>query len=508
MSTDAATAAATAAPGAEIVRMEGITKTFPGVLALDNAQFSLLPGEVHALVGENGAGKSTLIKILTGVYAKDSGRVAFDGREIDISTPLEAKALGINAVYQDINMAQHLSVAENFFLGRPLRTAFGTVDWRRMREVADRVLAEYDIHIDSRALVKDLTVAQQEMVTIAKTVHEQAKAIIFDEPTALLANEECDELFAMIRKLKAQGIGIIYISHRLEEIFEICDRVTVMKDGRWMRTMPTAETNQDEIISLMVGRAVEDMYDRKFFPPGEVVLEVGNITTRGKFTDVSFDLRRGEVLGFFGLVGSGRTEVMRAVFGAEPPDSGEIFAYGEKVDLRSPKDAIRKRIGLLPEDRKRQGLNLQLSLVLNTNLVAYDKVSAAGVINLRKERAVAEEFREKVGTRTPSVDQLVRNLSGGNQQKAVVSKWLAAESDIFIFDEPTVGVDVGAKQEIYKILEALLREGHAIVLISSYLPEVMGLSDRLLTMRNGRISGQFARGAYDEEEILRAAAIE
>ncbi|MDR0362112.1 MAG: sugar ABC transporter ATP-binding protein [Planctomycetota bacterium] len=498
----------TAAPGAEIVRMEGITKTFPGVLALDDARFSLNAGEAHALVGENGAGKSTLIKILTGVYGKDSGRVFIEGREGSASTPLEAKALGINAVYQDINMAQHLSVAENFFLGNPPRTPFRTVDWKRMREVADRVLGEYDIHVDSRALVKDLTVAQQEMVTIAKTVHEKAKVIIFDEPTALLANEECAELFAMIRKLKARGIGIIYISHRLEEVFEICDRVTVMKDGRWMKTMPTAGTNEDELISLMVGRTVEDMYDREFFAPGEAVLEVRGISAKGKFSDVSFDLRRGEILGFFGLVGSGRTEVMRAVFGAEPPDSGEILAYGEKVDLRSPSDAIKKRIGLLPEDRKRQGLNLQLSLVLNTNLAAYDKVSDAGVINLGKEVAVAEEYRGKVGTRTPSVRQLVKNLSGGNQQKVVVSKWLAGGSDIFIFDEPTVGVDVGAKQEIYKLLETLLSEGHAIILISSYLPEVMGLSDRLLTMRNGRISGAFARGAYDEEEILRAAAIE
>ncbi len=492
-----------------LLELQGICKSFPGVLALDDAQFSLYPGEVHAIVGENGAGKSTLIKILTGVHARDRGSIAFEGRPCEIRSPMEAKRLGIGAVYQDINMALHLSVAENFFLGNPPRGAMGTVNWRRMREEAQATLDRYDIHVDARAIVKDLTVAQQEMVTIAKTVYQKAKVIIFDEPTALLANDETEELFAIIRKLKEDGVGIIYISHRLEEIFAICDRVTVMKDGKWMKTMPTADTNEDELISLMVGRSVVDMYKRKHFPPGETVLEARGLTAKGKFTDISFALHRGEVLGFFGLVGSGRTEVMRAVFGAEPPDSGEVFVHGEKTRLAAPRDAIRRGIGFLPEDRKTQGLSLGLSIVLNTNLVAYHRVSRCGVINLHKETGVAENYREKIGIKTPTVRQLVRNLSGGNQQKVVVSKWLAEGSDIFIFDEPTVGVDVGAKQEIYRLFEGLLAEGHAIIVISSYLPEAMGLSDRLLIMRNGRLSGEFAAGeGYNDETILRAATIE
>lgn len=494
--------------GAEIINMQGITKAFPGVLALDDVRFTLHEGEIHALVGENGAGKSTLIKILTGVYPKDAGKVAFMGKEIDIASPIEAKQLGINAVYQDINMALHLSVAENFFLGNRPRTAWKTVDWRKMHQTAEAVLQEYGIMVDPRALVKDLTVAQQEMVTIAKTVHENAKVVVFDEPTALLANDECEELFRIMAKLKKNNVGIIYISHRMEEIFQVCDTVTVMKDGKWMKTMPTIETNEDELISLMVGRTVEDMYEITHFEPGEKVLEVANLTAKGKFTDISFTAKRKEIVGFFGLVGSGRTEVMRAIFGAEPADSGTIAVYDKKVDIRSPREAIKHRIGFLPEDRKHQGLSLSLSVKLNTNLVSYDKVSTCGIINLRKERAVAEEYRSKVRTKTPSIEQRVKNLSGGNQQKVVISKWLAEGSDIFIFDEPTVGVDVGAKAEIYRLFEELLSAGHAIIVISSYLPEVMGLSDRLYTMRKGRISGEFARGGYEEERILRAATIE
>jgi ribose transport system ATP-binding protein len=499
--------------GREIIRMENIHKSFPGVKALKGVNLIVKAGEVHALVGENGAGKSTLIKILMGVYQKDEGEIYIEGEKVQLKNPIQAKAYGLGAVYQDITLAPHLSVGENFFLGKVPLTKSKLVDWKKINKVTKEILEELDINIDPRTLVKDLTVAQQEMVTIAKTVHEEAKLIVFDEPTALLANEETEELFKLISKLKASGVGIIYISHRMEEIFKICDTVTVLKDGAWVNTLLISETDEDSLIAMMVGRSVEDMYSINHPVIGENVLEVKNLTKKGRFKNISLELHKGEILGLFGLVGSGRTDIVRCIFGAEPFDSGEIIINGEKANIKSPADGIKYGIGLLPEDRKTQGLGLSLSVEVNTNLASYEDISSLGVIDLKKESERAEKYKEDLRIKTPSIKQKVRNLSGGNQQKVVISKWLCKNSSIFIFDEPTVGVDVGAKVEIYKLFEQLLANGNSIILISSYLPEVMGLADRVMVISEGKHTGTLTREEFmgvankiDEEKVLKLAS--
>ncbi len=490
----------------ELVRMESISKAFPGVQALKNIHVTIHAGEVHALVGENGAGKSTLIKILMGVCPKDQGDIFIEGKSVEIHSPMQAKAHGLGAVYQDINIARHLSVGENFFLGNlPVKTT-GLIDWKQVYDVTSQTLQNLDIFIDPRTLVKQLSPAKQEMVTIAKAVHQNSKLLVFDEPTALLATEEVDELFALIRKLQANQVGIIYISHRLEEIFTICDTVTVLKDGEWVDTLPVASTNEDELIRKMVGRTIEEMYAIQHPDRGKKVLEIRGLSKDGKFEDVSFDLHAGEVVGLFGLVGSGRTDIVRAIFGADAFDAGEVLVHGDPVEIHSPVDGIAHHIGLLPEDRKQQGLALSLSVGMNVNLSSYDTISRWGVINLQQERQRAEQYIRDLRIVTPSLRQKVENLSGGNQQKVVIGKWLCRDSDIFIFDEPTVGVDVGAKVEIYKLIENLLAQGHAIIFISSYLPEIMGLADRIIVIHEGRISGALRAGEYDEEAILRLAS--
>jgi ribose transport system ATP-binding protein len=490
--------------GPEIVRMVDISKSFPGVKALDGVHLSVHAGEVHALVGENGAGKSTLIKILMGAYTPDAGEIYIDGNLVDIKSPQHAKQLGLGAVYQDVTLARHLSVGENFFLGKLPRKA-GLVDWNSVHAQTQRICEGLGIRVNPRMLIKDLTVAQQEMITIAKVVHGNARVIVFDEPTALLANEETQELFDLIARLKAAGVGIIYISHRLEEIFQICDTVTVLKDGKFVKSMPVAESNQNELITLMVGRKMEDMYDISRVEPGETVLSVRGLTRQGVFADINFDLRRGEILGFFGLVGSGRTEVMRCLFGADKYDSGEITLNNSHFTPRSPATAIKHGIGLLPEDRKQQGLALQLSVASNINMGGYAPISSAGFIRLGQERAVADQFVGKLTIRTPSIAQKVGNLSGGNQQKVVVGRWLNRGSKVFIFDEPTVGVDVGAKAEIYRLLEELIKQGDSIIIVSSYLPEVMGLSDRIVVLREGRQMGTVERKDFNDELLLQYA---
>jgi len=493
--------------GKELISMKNIHKSFPGVKALKGVSFTLKEGEVHALIGENGAGKSTLIKIMTGAYQKDEGEIFINGNQVEIKNPIQAKELGIGAVYQDITLAPHLSVGENFFLGKLPRSRNKVVDWNRIYTTTRETLKELDIDIDPRMLVKNLTVAQQEMVMIAKTVHENARIVIFDEPTALLAKEEADELFRLIRRLKSNKVGVIYISHRLEEIFTICDTVTVMKDGTWVNTMPVIETNQDGLISMMVGRNMEDMYFIKHPEIGEKVLEVKGLTKEPRFRKISFDLHKGEILGFFGLVGSGRTDVVRCIFGADPYDSGEIIIEGKKAEINTPRDGIKYGMSLLPEDRKKQGLALALSVGINTNLASYDMISRAGVITLQKEKQRAEKYKAELNIKTPTIMQKVRNLSGGNQQKVVISKWLCRDSKIFIFDEPTVGVDVGAKAEIYRLFEKILEEGNSIVIISSYLPEVMGLSDRIVVFREGNCAGILDKKEFDDERILRHATV-
>jgi ribose transport system ATP-binding protein len=491
---------------ATVVSMTDIHKSFPGVQALKGVSFSVKAGEIHGLVGENGAGKSTLIKILMGAYSKDAGTVTIGGKEVEIRNPLQAKSHGMAAVYQDVMLARHLSVAENFFLGKLPRTAAGLIDWNKIHRVTRETLEDLDLSIDPKMLVRHLPPAEQEMVTIAKAVYEQSKLIIFDEPTALLTNEQVTELFGLIRKLKKKNVGIIYISHRLEEIFATCDRVTILKDGERVDTLEVSETDQDTIITKMVGRSIGEMYSIHHPPRGEKVLEVRGLTRKPRFQNIDFDLYQGEILGFFGLVGAGRTEILRCIFGADPSDSGEITIRGRRRPIRSPQQGIRAGLGLLPENRKAAGLAMSLAVDINVNLASYDLISRAGFVNLRQEAARARRFVSNLTIRTPTIKQKVRNLSGGNQQKVVIAKWLSRDSEIFIFDEPTVGVDVGAKVEIYKLMEALLAKGNAIILVSSYLPEVMGLADRMIIVYEGNVTGTAGRSEFEEEKMLRLAS--
>lgn len=489
-----------------LVQMVDISKAFPSVQALDKVQFDIGKGEVHALVGENGAGKSTLIKILMGVYSKDSGKTIIKGQEIDIKSPIHSKALGLGAVYQDVNLAPHLSVAENFFMGNLLKNKFGMIDRKRMEKEVKDVLDSINVNVSPTSIVRDLSVAEQEMVSIAKIMHQNADVVIFDEPTALLTSEETEQLFKIIKQITDQGKGVIYISHRLEEIFRISDRVTVFKDGQYVDTTMTKDTNEDEIISKMVGRVITDMYNIKSHKGDDVVLEVKGLTRDGVYSDINFNVHEQEVFGMFGLVGSGRTEIARSIFGLELPDAGSVVFKGKETNFKTPKQAIEGGFALIPEDRREQGLAMQLDLIDNTNSVASAKVSKFGVLNLNKARDKAEKYVELLNTKVSSVKQQVSNLSGGNQQKVVISKWLAQDSELLFFDEPTVGVDVGAKLEIYRIFEDLLSQDKTIVLISSYLPELMGLSDRILVMHEGKQMGILNRDEFDEERILRLAS--
>lgn len=489
----------------EVVRMTDIHKSFGTVHALKGVKLQVHAGEVHALVGENGAGKSTLIKTLMGVHQKDQGQIFIEGQEVIVQNPIHAGDLGLGCVYQDVTIAKHLTVGENFFMGK-LPKKKGLVDWETIYSETKKTLESLNIQVDPREVVKNLSVAQQEMVVIAKTVHQECKLVVFDEPTALLANEEVEELFKIIDTLKNQGIAVIYISHRLEEIFQICDTITVFKDGAWVNTVETGETDEDRLIAMMVGRTIEDMYSIEHYEPGQEVLKVRGLTRQGVFENIDLDLRKSEVLGMFGLVGSGRTEIMRAVFGADSFEAGTIELFGEEVTISSPIDAIQRGIGLLPEDRKEQGLSLSTSVKENINLAAYDRIISNGLINLKKETSIAKKYVKDLLIKTPTIDQKVKNLSGGNQQKVVIGKWLNRDSQIFIFDEPTVGIDVGAKREIFRLFEKILEAGNSIVLISSYLPEAMGISDRLLVIHEGRKMGTLKRDEFEEERILRLAS--
>lgn len=490
----------------EIIRMENISKEFPGVKALTDVNLSINAGEVHALVGENGAGKSTLIKIMMGVHQRSSGDIYISGEKVDIRNPIDAAGHGLSAVYQDVTIARHLTVAENFFLGRIPLTKLGFVDWKAMTSQTQAVLDELNIIVDAKSVVKQLSAAQQEMVIIAKKYFEHSKIIIFDEPTALLANEEVEELFTIIRRLKNEGVACIYISHRMEEIFELCDRVSVMKDGRLIDTMIVSESNEDDLISKMVGRTIEDMYSIKHCKQGDEALRVENLTSSGAFENINFSIHKGEVFGIFGLVGSGRTEIVRAIYGADTFESGEIYLDNNKVSIGNPAVAISKGIGLLPEDRKHEGLTLDTTVENNINMASYKDISRLGFINLKKEKERSLKQIHDMRIKTPSGKQKVINLSGGNQQKVVIGKWLCCNSNIFIFDEPTVGIDVGAKSEIYRLLEQLLAEGNAVIMISSYLPEIIGIADRIMVIHEGKQTGIVERGDYSEEKLLKLAS--
>ncbi|MGQ9580260.1 MAG: sugar ABC transporter ATP-binding protein [Armatimonadota bacterium] len=494
---------AVTAPVRPVLEMRGIRKTYPGVTALDDVDFEVLPGEVHALLGENGAGKSTLMKILAGAEIKDEGRVLVDGREVHITTPQEAMALGISIIYQEFNLVPYMNAAENIFLGRePLTALPGIIDFRRMYAEADRLISGLGVKLDVRVPVNQLSVAHQQMVEIAKATSRNARIIAMDEPSATLTEHELENLFALIRKLKADGVSVIYISHRLDEIFRIADRVTILRDGRLIATKPISETNREEIVRMMVGRELKDTIPKVVVPHGDVVLAVRGLTRTGGSEDRSFSGRRGEILGIAGLVGAGRTEVARAIFGADPIDSGEIILEGKPVTIRSPQEAIRLGIGLATEDRKALGLILGMAVRENVTIANLGPLSRLGFVSRRREREVTNRFVEELMIKTPSIEQAVQYLSGGTQQKVVLAKWLFTKSKVLIFDEPTRGIDVGAKTEIYQLMNKLAEQGVAIIMISSELPEILGMSDRILVMHEGRIAGELSRDEATQEKIM------
>jgi ribose transport system ATP-binding protein len=491
-----------------LVLMEGIEKSFPGVHALSQCKFELRAGEVHALVGENGAGKSTLMKILTGIYKKDAGRILYKGSEVDIPNPRAAQMLGISIIHQELNLMPHLTVAQNIFIGRePRRGLQFVLDEKRINEQTQQLFSQLHLKLDPRTRVSDLTVAKQQMVEIAKALSHNAEVLIMDEPTAALTESEIDELFNTIRSLRAKGVGIIHISHRLEELKQISDRVTVMRDGRYIDTVSTAETSIDQIINMMVGRTIyESTPEIPETASDEVVLEVRNLN-RGKIIrDVNFKLKRGEILGFAGLMGAGRTEVARAVFGADPIDSGEIFRHGKKVAIRSPRDAVQNGVGYLSEDRKGFGLTVGMDVETNIVLATFERfLRLFGWVDSNKISSTAAHYVEALSIKTPSLTQKVQYLSGGNQQKVVVGKWLTADTEILIFDEPTRGIDVGAKSEIYRLLNDLAQQGKSIIMISSELPEILRMSHRIIVMCEGRITGELSGTEATQEKIMKFA---
>lgn len=481
-----------------------LTKTFPGVLALQNIDFQAFPGEVHVLVGENGAGKSTLMKIIAGVYEADSGEMLWKGQPARFRTPRQAQDAGIVTIYQELNQVPQLSVAENIFLGSEItRGAF--IDWPAMHQRAREMLARLRLDVDPRIPVGDLGVAKQQMVEIAKALHHRADLVILDEPTSALSLTEIEYLFQIIRELKAEGVAIIYISHHLDECFEIGDRITVLRDGQHIDTRPVSAFTMDSLISMMVGRDLSEQYPKDLIPRGPEVLRVEGLTQGTRLSDISFSAYAGEVLGIAGLVGAGRTELVRAIFGADAIDSGTILIDGRPVRIHSPQDAIRCGIGLMTEDRKQQGLVLSMSMRENTTLSVLGRLTRMIFTDQRKEQALTQRFIDQIAIKTPSQNQLVINLSGGTQQKVVLSKWMATEPRVLIFDEPTRGIDVGAKVEIYKLMNQLAREGVAIIMVSSELPEILGMSDRILVLAAGRVAGILDRQDATQEKILRYA---
>ena len=490
-----------------MLELRDISKRFPGVLALNGVNLDVRAGEVHALLGENGAGKSTLIKIIAGVYHADAGEIRIDGRPVSVRNPHDAQALGISTIFQEFTLAPDMTVAENIFLGRePLRIrALSIVDRRELIRRTREVLASLDLQIDPEAAIKHLGVAQQQMVEIAKALSLDARLIIMDEPTATLTSHEIDRLFEAIDRLKRRGVAIVYVSHRLDEVKAIGDRATILRDGAYVGTVPVASTTIDEMIRLMVGRDLKDKFPKVQVEPGDEVLRVEELTRKGILHGVSLRVRRGEIVGIAGLVGSKRTETARAIFGADPIDSGRIFLHGLPVKVRTPADAIANRIALVPEDRKRHGIFASLSVWENVVISALRHFSRNGVLDLRRARQRAQASVSSLRVATPDLDKRVLELSGGNQQKVVIAKWLNTNAELFLFDEPTRGIDVGGKIEVYRLMGELLSRGAAIVMISSELPEILGLSDRILVMRDGRICGEFDRADATEENILNCA---
>ena len=494
--------------GEVILEMKEIDKSFPGVHALDHVSFDVRKGEVHALMGENGAGKSTLMKVLTGIYSKDSGSIVYDGKEVEFTNPREAQEAGVVIVHQELNMMGHLTVAQNIFIGREYMKG-GIIDDAKMNAETNKLFDRLNIKIDPTQTMSKLTVGKQQMCEIAKAISHEAKVIVFDEPTAALTDSEIEELFNIIRDLRAKDMGIVYISHRMDEIKVITDRVTVMRDGGYVGTLITEDCTKEDIINMMVGRVIyeEPKSKSNVAPDAEVVLKVDHLKAGRMVQDVSFELKKGEILGFSGLMGAGRTETARALFGADEKESGDIYINGKKVEINTPQDAVKLGIGYLSEDRKRFGLVLGKSVAENSTLASLKDFMKGIFINKKKEDEVATEYVKSLKTKTPSVDQLLVNLSGGNQQKVVISKWLIQNCDILIFDEPTRGIDVGAKSEIYHLMNELVKQGKSIIMISSEMPEILRMSDRIIIMCEGRKTGEIDIAEATQEKIMHMATL-
>ena len=489
-----------------ILEMRDITKRYPGVVAVDHGQLTLKAGEVHCLVGENGAGKSTLMKILAGAQPLDGGVILLDGEEVHIHSPHHAQQLGVSMIYQEFNLSPYLSVAENIFLGREPRIK-GTpfIDWKKMYADARAILDRIRVKLEVRKPVNECSVAQQQMIEIAKAISFNSKIIVMDEPSATLTDHELAALFELIEQLQSQGIGMIYISHRLEEIFQIGGRVTVMRDGKYIGTNDVKDLNREQIIHMMVGRDLTEEFPKEVFERGEERLRVEGLTRAKAFENVNFSLHTGEIVGLTGLVGAGRTEVARAIFGADPFDAGAVYLDGKAITVRHPRDAIWHGIGLLTEDRKSQGLILGMTVRENTTLANLKSLVSGVFINQTKERRVTRKYIDELHIKAQSTEQTAQNLSGGNQQKVVLAKWLFTQSKVLIFDEPTRGIDVGAKVEIYRLMNELVREGVAVLMVSSELPEVLGMCDRILVMHEGRIAGELSREEATQEKVMNLA---
>ncbi|MBX3061902.1 MAG: sugar ABC transporter ATP-binding protein [Anaerolineae bacterium] len=491
-------------PSEPILQMIGISKSFPGVQALSNVSFDLHKGEVHALLGENGAGKSTLTKILSGVYTRDSGEIIFKGKQVSFSTPRQAQLAGITTIYQELNQIPQLSVAENIFLGNEQERGF-LIDWKTMREEATRLLARLHLKVDPRTPVSQLGVGQQQMVEVARALHHKSDIIIMDEPTSALSIQEIDDLFEIIRQLKASGVAIIYISHHLEESFQIGDRITVLRDGHLVTTRPTSEMTLETLISAMVGRSLSEQFPKEEVQRGAEVLRVEGLSQGDKLHDISFSVHAGEMLGIAGLVGAGRTELVRAIFGADPITAGKFYVDGREIRISSPRDAIRHGIALLTEDRKQQGLLLQMSVRENISLSVLGRLTRGLFTNRQVESDLAGKYIRELSIRTPSQLQQVINLSGGNQQKVILGKWISTAPRVLIFDEPTRGIDVGAKAEIYKLMNQLAKQGVAIIVVSSEMPEILGMSDRIMVICEGYVTGFLSHAEATQEKVMELA---
>ena len=490
-----------------ILEMKDICKSFPGVKALDHVQLKVRPGEVHALMGENGAGKSTLMKILMGIYKKDKGgEILFNGQPYEVSSPKEAMDVGVAMIHQELNPIYDMTVYENIFAGREISRR-GLVDKKAEIEAAKKLIEECGLHVSPTETLRGLTVAQCQLIEIIKAISVDAKVIIMDEPTAAISDREVEILFDHIRRLKEQGVAIIYISHRMNEIFSICDRVTVYRDGQYIGCGDTKDLDENQLIKMMVGREIVDVFPKTPAEIGEVVFEARNIS-RGdrKVKDVSISVRRGEILGIGGLVGAGRSELVESIFGMHRMSGGEIYVKGQRVHVRSPQDIIKHGVALVTEDRKITGLNLVASISDNIAVVAIRKLLSGGLYSKKKARQAAQEYIEKLKIKTPSSDQIVGDLSGGNQQKVVIAKWLLNDPDIIIMDEPTRGIDVGAKRDIYMLIGSLVQQGKSVIMISSEIPELMGVCDRIAVMAEGRLSGEVRREEFSQERIMALAS--